>query len=170
MKLRMNYLMLTLLPVCLSSLWHTSAQLKSKVYLLIFLLSACFSGNALAENMKKLGSMNVHYIAIGSTFLTPEIAKAYGIERSRYNGLINISVLDNSQNGTPAMSVSVMGMARNDVGQIKSLEFTEVKEGNAIYYLAQINYTNEETIYFDLDITDGSEKQKLKFQQKFYVD
>jgi hypothetical protein len=28
-----------------------------------------------AENMKKLGSMNVHYMAIGSTFFTPEIAK-----------------------------------------------------------------------------------------------
>jgi hypothetical protein len=65
-----------------------------------------------AENMKKLGSMNVHYIAIGSTFFTPEIAKAYGISRSRYNGLINISVLDNSQAGTPAKTVSITGKAK----------------------------------------------------------
>ncbi|MCJ8320038.1 MAG: DUF4426 domain-containing protein [Colwellia sp.] len=129
-----------------------------------------FSAAVMAENMKKLGSMNVHYMAIGATFLTPEIAKAYGIERSRYNGLINISVLDNTQKNTPAKTVSISGTARNDLGQIKSLEFKEVKEGDAIYYLAQVKYSDEETYYFDLEITDGTQIQKLKFKQKFYVD
>ena len=123
-----------------------------------------------AENMKKLGSMNVHYMAIGSTFFTPEIAKVYGITRSRYNGLINISVLDNSQKGTPAKTVSITGKAKNNLGQFKDLEFKEVKEGNAIYYLAQVKYRNEETLHFDITINDGKEKQKLKFSQKFYVD
>ncbi|WDE08161.1 DUF4426 domain-containing protein [Thalassomonas viridans] len=120
--------------------------------------------------MKKVGNLNVHYMAIGATFLTPEIAKAYGIERSRYNGLVNISVLDNSQTSNPAKTVVMSGKARNDLGQIKSLEFQEVKEGAAIYYLAQIKYSNEETIHFDIDIIDGTEKHKLKFSQKFYVD
>lgn len=138
---------------------------------LILLLLACiFTGTAMAENMKKLGSLDVHYIAFGATFLTPEIAKAYGIERSRYNGLINISVLDNSQKNTPSKTVVMMGKARNDLGQIKTLEFKEVKEGTAIYYLAQIKYAHEETIHFDIDIIDGTDKHKIKFSQKFYVD
>ena len=123
-----------------------------------------------AENMRKLGSMNVHYMAIGSTFFTPEIAKVYGITRSRYNGLINISVLDNSQKGTPAKSVSITGKAKNNLGQFKDLDFKEVKEGKAIYYLAQVSYHNEETLHFDIMINDGKEKQQLKFSQKFYVD
>ena len=123
-----------------------------------------------AENMKKLGSMNVHYMAIGSTFFTPEIAKVYGITRSRYNGLINISLLDNSQKGTPAKSVSITGKAKNNLGQFKDLDFKEVKEGKAIYYLAQVSYHNEETLHFDIMINDGKEKQQLKFSQKFYVD
>ena len=123
-----------------------------------------------AENMKKLGSMNVHYMAIGSTFFTPEIAKVYGITRSRYNGLVNISVLDNSKKGMPAKNVSIIGQAKNNLGQFKSLEFKEVIEGDAIYYLAQISYNNEETINFDIMINDGKEKQQLKFSQKFYVD
>jgi len=133
-------------------------------------VSLLFINVASAENMKKLGSMNVHYMAIGSTFFTPEIAKAYGITRSRYNGLINISVLDNSQKANPAKSVSIMGQAKNNLGQFKSLEFEEVKEGDAIYYLAQVNYANEETIHFDIMINDGKEKQQLKFSQTFYVD
>ncbi|MEY8251514.1 MAG: DUF4426 domain-containing protein, partial [Colwellia sp.] len=131
--------------------------------LIVFSLSLFMMSNVSAENMKKLGSMNVHYMAIGSTFFTPEIAKVYGITRSRYNGLINISVLDNSQKNTPAISVSIMGKAKNNLGQFKKLDFKEVKEGDAIYYLAQVSYSNEETLHFDIMITDGNEQQQLKF-------
>ena len=138
--------------------------------LIAFSLSLFVMSNVSAENMKKLGSMNVHYMAIGSTFFTPEIAKVYGITRSRYNGLINISVLDNSQKNTPAKTVSITGKAKNNLGQFKDLDFQEVKEGSAIYYLAQVNYSNHATIHFDIMINDGKEKQQLKFSQTFYVD
>lgn len=143
---------------------------KISQILLALVLSLATISSVSAENMKKLGTMNVHYMAIGSTFFTPEIAKVYGITRSRYNGLINISVLDNTKKGTPAKAVSIHGKAKNNLGQFKTLAFKEVKEGGAIYYLAQVNYNNEETIHFDLTITDGKEEQQLKFSQKFYVD
>lgn len=99
----------------------------------------CVSIMSHAENMKKLGSFNVHYMAIPATFLTPEIAKTYDILRSRYNGLINISVLDNTQANTPAKHVAIIGTAKNLAGQSKTIEFTEVKEGDAIYYLSLIH-------------------------------
>lgn len=114
--------------------------------------------------------MNVHYMAMGATFLTPEIARAYGIERSKYNALINISVLDNSKPNTPAKSVSISGTAENITGQFKRLEFEEVKEGSAIYYLAQLNYRDKETVKFDISINDGNESHQLKFSQIFYVE
>jgi hypothetical protein len=139
-------------------------------FLLVTVISFLAITNASAENMKKLGSMNVHYMAIGSTFFTPEIAKVYGITRSRYNGLINISVLDNTKVGNPAKTVSITGTAKNNLGQFKTIEFSEVKEGDAIYYLAQVKYSNEETIHFTLAINDGKEQQTLKFSQQFYVD
>ena len=139
-------------------------------FLLAITLSLFMMSHAGAENMKKLGSMNVHYMAIGSTFFSPEIAKAYGITRSRYNGLIHISVLDNTKSGNPAKTVSINGQAKNNLGQFKDLDFKEVKEGNAIYYLAQVSYNDEETLHFTLDINDGTEQQRLKFSQKFYVD
>ncbi len=139
-------------------------------FLLAITISFFVTTYASAENMKKLGSMDVHYMAIGSTFFTPEIAKVYGITRSRYNGLINISVLDNTKAGNPAKTVSITGKAKNNLGQFKTIEFTEVKEGEAIYYLAQIKYSNEEKIHFTLAINDGKEQQTLKFSQKFYVD
>jgi hypothetical protein len=135
---------------------------------LLFILF--FSSSAMAENMQKLGTMNVHYIALNSTFLEPSIAKAYQIERSRYNSLVNISVLDNSQKNTPAKRVSLTGKARNNLGHTKTLEFEEVTEGDAIYYLAQLTFNNEEVFHFTINVNDGNEVQVLKFSQKFYTD
>ena len=135
---------------------------------IIFSLGMCSITHA--ENMKTSGDVNIHYIAINATFLTPKVAKSYGIERSRYNGLVNISVLDNTQKPTPAKTVLITGSARNLAGQKKSIEFIEVKEGKAIYYLAQVGYQNEETIRFDLKIQDGDKSHSLKFSQKFYVE
>jgi hypothetical protein len=151
---------------------NQESPMKNSIIKLLLVITFSFFAitHASAENMKKLGSMDVHYMAIGSTFLTPEIAKVYGITRSRYNGLINISVLDNTKAGSPAKTVSITGKAKNNLGQFKTIEFTEVKEGDAIYYLAQIKYSNEETINFTLAINDGNEQQTLKFSQKFYVD
>lgn len=126
--------------------------------------------NANAENMKKLGDMNVHYMAIGATFLTPEVAKAYGIERSNYNGLINIAVMDNTIEGNPAQKVKITGKAINLLGQDKNLTFVEVVEGDAVYYLAQVKYRNEEVIRFNLTIDSGKEQQQLTFKHKFYAE
>ncbi|MDO6445856.1 DUF4426 domain-containing protein [Colwellia sp. 1_MG-2023] len=142
--------------------------IKLTIITLIVLASTLL--NAHAENMKKMGNMNIHYIALNASFITPEIAKNYDIFRSKYNGLINISVLDNTLASTPAKTVSITGTARNLAGQDKKVEFVEVKEGDAIYYLAQVNFRNEETIVFDLTISDSKESHQLKFSQKFYVD
>lgn len=142
-----------------------------RINTLLLGLVALFSTFATtAENMKTFGDVNVHYMAIGTAFLTPEVARSYGIERSRYNALVNISVLDNSQKNQPAKLVLVSGKAKNLAGQNKSLSFDEVKEGEAIYYLAQVNYRHNETIQFAITITDGAKQHTLNFTQKFFAD
>lgn len=136
----------------------------------VFIFSCIALSSANAQNMKSLGNLDVHYIALNATLITPEIAKSYGIVRSKFNGLINISVLDNTKADKPAKSVFIEGRARNDLGQIKDLDFSEVKEGSAIYYLAQVNFSDEETYYFTVNIDDGKEQHTLSFKQKFYAD
>ncbi|MFM5439332.1 DUF4426 domain-containing protein [Aeromonas enteropelogenes] len=120
-----------------------------------------------AEQMKELGPWQVHYSAFNSSFLTPEVAKTYGLERSRYNGIINISVLDKQGK---AQTVGITGEAKNLTGTIRTLSFQEVKEGNAIYYLATLPYRNEDTYQFTLKIMGAGQQQTLSFQQTFYVD
>lgn len=120
-----------------------------------------------AEQMKELGPWQVHYNAFNSSFLTPEVAKTYGLERSRYNGIINIAVQDKQGK---AQSVAISGAAKNLTGTIRTLSFQEVKEGDAIYYLATLPYRNEDTYQFTLTIMGGGQQQTLTFQQTFYVD
>lgn len=118
---------------------------------------------------KELGPWQVHYIAFPSTFIQPNIAKAYGLERSNYKGVINISVLANKK-GTPAQKAKLTGEAKNLLGTKQVLEFKEVVDGDAIYYLAQVDFRNEEIYRFKININQGNNFQVLNFQQKFYVD
>ncbi|WNC73214.1 DUF4426 domain-containing protein [Thalassotalea psychrophila] len=140
----------------------------TKNILLIFVLLG-FSSFAIAENMKKFDDLEVHYIGLPTTILQPDIAKTYGIERSSYRGFVNISVLDTGQEGNPALKVGISGKATNLIGQPMTLEFDEIKEGSAIYYITTVKYPNDETYRFDILINNNGKEHRLQFQQKFYV-
>ena len=144
----------------------TTSAGKSALMLLTLL---CFSSSSFAENMKILGDLEVHYIGLSTSILQPKIAKTYNIERSRYRGFINISILDTAQQGKPAISAGISGSATNLVGQRMQLEFEQIKEGDAIYYLAIVKYPNDETYTFDITINDNGTEHKLAFKQKFYI-
>ncbi|USD65611.1 DUF4426 domain-containing protein [Vibrio sp. SCSIO 43136] len=129
------------------------------------------STQTLAGQFKTIKNIEVHYSAFNSAFLTPDIARQYKIQRNGYNALLNISVLDNSQAGKPAIEANISGKSKNLLGQMRTLEFRKITEGKAIYYIAQLPISDEETLTFDLDIDAGlTGKGKVRFNQKFYVE
>lgn len=132
------------------------------------LLLLVFSANSQAEQKVNLGNWEVHYMVVNSTFLTPQVAKAYGIKRSAYNAMVNISVLDKTSK--QAQSVAMMGEARNLLGTQKKLAFKEVKEGEAIYYLAELAFRDQEQYRFEINIVSGNERQTLKFEEKLFTE
>ncbi|MDA0120680.1 DUF4426 domain-containing protein [Vibrio sp. T11.5] len=126
---------------------------------------------AWAGQFKTIKDVEVHYSAFNSTFLTPQVARSYELKRNGYSAIINISVLDNYQAGKPAINAKVSGSAKNLIGQTKTLEFREVKEGSAIYYLAEFPISEEENLTFNIDVNAGNKGTgRLKFTQKFYVE
>ncbi|MDN4501699.1 DUF4426 domain-containing protein [Alteromonadaceae bacterium BrNp21-10] len=135
---------------------------------LLAVLSALITPVALAEQKVTLGDWDVHYIVLPSTFLTPDVAKAYGLQRSRYQSLINISVLDSKSQ--LAQSVVVSGTAKNLLGNVRKLEFQEVKEQQSIYYLAQLPLDGEELWRFEITVRHGDTSETLKFKQKLYIE
>ena len=133
----------------------------------LLLMSLCLSLPALAEQKQSYGDLDVHYSAFNSGFLQPEIAAATGLVRSKTQGVVNVAVL---KAGT-ASSAQVNGTVKNLLGQSTALSFKEVKEGKAIYYLAQFPFEQRETLRFTLNVTaaDGV-PHSFDFNQEFFRD
>ncbi|MGL4838752.1 MAG: DUF4426 domain-containing protein [Shewanella sp.] len=139
--------------------------------LAILALTASLCGIAQAEQKETVGNFDIHYMALASTFLTPSVAKSYGIERSSYKGIINIAVLDTNKSGSPAVPVAISGVAKNLLDARITLTFREIREGDSIYYIAEVPHRDEQEIHFDIAIKHSNElNTNLKFKQKFYID
>ncbi|MCW8955411.1 MAG: DUF4426 domain-containing protein [Gammaproteobacteria bacterium] len=128
--------------------------------------------NAYAENSKTFGDYIVHYNAFRSDTLTPEIAKAYQLTRRNNRMVINITVLKKDNMHTTPVKAKISGFASNLTGQVKDLEFKEVVEENAIYYLAQAQVSHRETLKFEIKATpEGQHRStRVKFDQQFFTD
>jgi hypothetical protein len=121
---------------------------------------------AVAEQKQDFGPWQVHYVVLPTTFLRPEIANQYEIVRGKDRSLLNVSVLDEA--GAPVVA-EASGAFVNLLGQRQDLQFTEVREGEAVYYLAQLKHANEETLRFELHIVPPGDTAKIiRFQQKLY--
>ncbi|WP_373291412.1 DUF4426 domain-containing protein [Shewanella litoralis] len=126
---------------------------------------------AQAEQKQQVGNFDIHYMALNSTFITPEIAKTYGIARSGYNGLVNITVLNTNQEGNPPVAVEISGIANNLIDARMTLDFKEIREGDAIYYIAEVPFRDDQEVNFDIAIKYANQlNTSLKFKQKFYVE
>ena len=133
----------------------------------LLLMSLCLSLPALAEQKQSYGDLDVHYSAFNSGFLQPEVAAATGLVRSKSQGVVNVAVL---KAGT-ASSAKVSGTVKNLLGQSTALSFKEVKEGKAIYYLAQFPFEQRETLRFTLNVTAAEGvPHSFDFNQEFFPD
>ncbi len=135
----------------------------------------CLSGfgllcaaSANAEQMERLGPYEAHYVVVNTTFFNEEVAARYDLVRGRDRALVNLSFLDDT--GTP-IAVSLQGTVKNLLSQEETLDFREVREGEAIYYLAEIRHTDRDTLRFRVQVTtpDG-ETRELAFQQQMFWD
>jgi len=131
-----------------------------------FCMALLLTLGASAEQMRRLGDWDVHYVLIPTTFLNSDIASGYQITRGRDRALLNISVI--SSDGVP-VPAEIYGASTNLLGQQQSLDFIEVREGSAIYYLATIKHTDRETLRIDVTITPPDQiPQVLEFQQQVF--
>ena len=126
-----------------------------------------------AENSTSNSGYRVHHNALKSDFLTPAIAKAYNIQRSKFRGLINISVIKEKAGteGTPVKAaIKIKAMALSGVP--KEIALTEIVEDSAIYYIGDFPVINQEIVNFTLEVTPQGEERPIhaRFSQQFYID
>ncbi|NBC22494.1 MAG: DUF4426 domain-containing protein [Gammaproteobacteria bacterium] len=132
----------------------------------LVLLGLAHSVPVQAEQFQQLGRFEAHYSVIPTTLLKPAIAADYDITRARDRALVNIALIDPQSGPVPA---EVSGSVRDLLSLERPLAFTEVREGEAVYYLATIEHGDEETMRFFVDVeTPDGTSHRLEFQQKLY--
>jgi len=138
--------------------------------LALLLLTACMSASALAadvikgERKETFGDVTVHYNTFNSTFLQPDIAKAAELIRSKNQGVINISVI---KNGKPVIA-SVTGTVKDLTSNSVPLNFRQVTEQGAIYYIAQYPVPQQETRTFEIKVQNGDKINTINFNQELF--
>jgi hypothetical protein len=125
------------------------------------------------QNSQSFGNLEVHYNALRTDELTPDVARAYGIERSGNRVLLNVSLLEKAADGrTAPIDGTVTATARNLNGQLKDLEMRRVQEGPSIYFIGEVGISGNEIVVFDIDVTpaDGSGRHSVQFKREFFGD
>ncbi|HWV15324.1 MAG TPA: DUF4426 domain-containing protein [Cellvibrio sp.] len=125
------------------------------------------------KTWQQFGSYTVHYTVFNSKQIPPQVADVYKITRSKDIIYINIS-LTKTENGATSLGLpaEVKAKATNLMQQSKNIQFREIKEPEATYYLASFRHTNEEDIRFDVSVLPNGESKPLtlSFSRRLYIE
>ncbi|MDX1563309.1 MAG: DUF4426 domain-containing protein [Gammaproteobacteria bacterium] len=125
------------------------------------------------ESWIQSGDYVLHFNALKTDQLDPDIASNYNIVRSRNRAMLNVSILRQEPNGAmTAVPGNVTATAVNLTGQLKNLLIREIREGSAIYYIAETPIVSGESLIFTVDAIPESEDEaiRVRFQKQFYVE
>jgi hypothetical protein len=123
-----------------------------------------------AEISQKFGPLQIHYNALTTDELLPEVARAYKIERSKTRGLLTVSVLKQNKMGAAApvpakLTVYVTNLSQ----QLATVEMREIREGTAIYYLGEFRVAPPDTLKFTATVeVAGEPSREMVFNQQFF--
>ena len=117
-----------------------------------------------------IGDHVVHFRALPTDQLPPDVAKAYGIDRSPERAMLNVSVLQEADNKAVTAEVTVNVV--NLTGQLKNVAMRQIDEGDAIYYIGETRVANRETLVFDISVKPEGVNvpSQVRFQRQFFTD
>jgi predicted small lipoprotein YifL len=118
------------------------------------------------------GNYEVHYNALRTDQLTPEVARAYGIERSANRVMLNVSLLRKNPDGsTTPVDGRVTASAYNLNGQLKDLEVRRITEGASVYFIGEVGISGNEILVFDINAAPLGESTNytVQFKREFFA-
>jgi len=117
-----------------------------------------------------IGDHIVHFSALATDQLPPDVAKLYGIVRSPERAMLNVSVLKEADNKAVTAEVTVNVV--NLTGQLKNVAMRPIIEGDAIYYIGETRVANRETLVFAISVKPEGVNvaSQVRFQRQFFTD
>lgn len=148
--------------------------MKNLLLLLFLTAMLLVAADSKAQQSQDFGDYVVHYNALNTNLIPPQVAQGYGIKRSSSRALLNITILKKVMNnpGTP-VKAQVSASGTNLTGQRREIDIREIKDAEgAIYYIGELSVHNLETYNFTVEVLpdDESEPLSVKFQQQFFTE
>lgn len=147
--------------------------MKPIISLLTLVLLLAATGPIQAENSTHADGYVVHHNAFKADFLSPDIATQYGIQRSKYRGVLNVSVIREEAGTTGVPVAADIEVTASDLtGRLIDIELRQVREQEAIYYIDDFPVVDGERVRFRVEVTpEGADRViDARFEQEFYVD
>ena len=148
--------------------------MKQFLNTLLLLGALSFALTSEAQQSQDFGEYVVHYNALNTNLIPPQVAQGYGIQRSSSRALLNVTVLKKVMGspGTP-VGASVTASGTNLTGQKRDITIRRADDPEgAMYYLGEFPIHNLETYRFEIrvKIEGQSEPLVVKFEQQFYTE
>ena len=142
---------------------------------ILLLVSLSFSvQSADEEHSKTEQGYEVHYNALSTSFLTPEVSKHYQIGRSKTKGFVNIAVLKQVEGQvSEPVEAEIAIKVENFYGQNKDVKLRKISENDgAIYYIGVFSVSNREIVKFKAQVkpVNSDALINIQFDQEFYTD
>ena len=151
--------------------------MKLQFFTTVIMLLTTLSFNVQALNSdqsKTEQGYEVHYNALSTNFLTPEVSKHYQIGRSKTKGFVNIAVLKQVDGKvSEPVEAEIIIKVENFYGQNKDVKLRKVSENDgAIYYIGVFPVSNREVVKFKAQVKPQNSDAliNIKFDQEFYTD
>lgn len=118
------------------------------------------------------GDLVLHYSAVPMLSITPEVARRFGLTRSASRALLTVALRRPVAGALDeAVPATLRAAATNEAGQRQELRLREVREGTAIYYLAEARSVDRETLRFEIEAEVAGRERPitLRFSQAFFA-
>jgi len=141
-------------------------QTASRLFLLLIML--CLPVMVQGERMERHGDYDIHFNAMPTTRLSPGMADAHGIPRSRTLGMVLVIVL---RDGEP-VDANVRGRAYSENDRPRDIQFRRIRDATSLSTVGVFRISDLERLRFEIDVRPeaGNEVYPLRFRQRFFVD
>lgn len=148
-----------------------SLSLHALLFFALFAPVATAQANP-SDGTDKFGDYLIHYNALSTQVLSPDMARKYSIERSPERGMLNISVQKVASDGTATpVAAEISGEATNLTGQNSPVTIREIPD-LYVSYVGLFKVVAPDTYTFALSIKpEGSgQAYELRFSQDFVAE
>jgi hypothetical protein len=146
---------------------------KKQFYGMIVCLALLLPLTGTAENSTQVGGYTVHHSAFTTDTLSPQIAKNYGIQRSKHRGMLNVSVIKDAPGTTGRSTQADIKVMASDLltGHARHIDMREIKEENTYYYIGDFPVANQETLNFTIEVKpqDAEKAYTATLSQQFFT-